>query len=348
MDLTAYPRIAIVIPARNEARVIAEKIHSTHRMHFPPLPIGITHLAIVVDDESSDATLDIAKETVDLLQKRSNLEWRIIKNQFSPGKGGALRTGFGEGAGFDIFVITDADAIVSENAPVSTAGAMRRANVGVASGMQRYAAVLQNGIPGGDRRDLYDIASEEIRALESRFGILFSVHGPWLAFRSAAGAEPREGIAADDLDLSLQIRERGWRAILLRDVIFYEWKPGGELLEAQRIRRARAYFEVMDLHWRNCLQIRPRPFGAAQFVLYAFGPVLLAILFCALWIAPPILTFIDTGNLVITLAVMLAEAGIFVLPPVYQCYQYAMVILKARFSPPRRAADRWTPTARPL
>jgi len=186
LDITAFPRIAIVIPARNEAGVIAEKIVSTHRMQFPPLPIGIAHLAVVVDDESSDATFAIATRAVESLQKRSNLEWRIVKNQFAPGKGGALRTGFGEAAGFDIFVITDADAIVSDNAPVSTVAAMRRGNVGVASGMQRYADVLQNGVPGGDRRDLYDFASEEVRALESRFGVLFSVHGPWLAFRAAS------------------------------------------------------------------------------------------------------------------------------------------------------------------
>lgn len=346
MDISAFPRIAIIIPARNEGGVIAQKIQSTHRMQFPPLPLGLAHLAIVVEDHSADDTFELATQTVESLQKRSNLEWRIVKNQFAAGKGGALRTGFSEAAGFEILVISDADAIVSENAPVSTARAMMHIHVGVASGMQRYAQTLQNGVPHGDSRDLYDFASEEVRALESRFGVLFSVHGPWLAIRAAAGAVPREGIGADDLDLSLQIRERGWRAVLLRDVLFYEWKPPGELLDIQRIRRARAYFEVMDLHGRDCLQIRPRPLGAVQFLLYAFGPVFLAIVFFAAWMVPPVIAFLSTQSMAIVFAVLLSEAGLFVLPASNQCYQYAIIILRARFAPSRHAADRWIPGAR--
>ena len=43
-----------------------------------------------------------------------------------------------------------------------------------------------------------------MRAFESRFGKLFSVHGQLMAWRSCLGILPTPGYAADDLDLMLQ------------------------------------------------------------------------------------------------------------------------------------------------
>jgi cellulose synthase/poly-beta-1,6-N-acetylglucosamine synthase-like glycosyltransferase len=340
-------RIAVVIPARNEAGVISQKMANTHAMRFPGILPGRPHLAVVVDDHSQDGTIEVAQAYAAQLPARRDLEWRMVKNTATAGKGGALRTAFREAAGCDLIILTDADALVTPNAPVATAAAMMNPRMGAATGRQQYVASLQGGVPSGPCGDVYDAISEFVRAVESRFGALFSVHGPWLALRAAAGAEPREGVAADDLDLLLQIRKRGWRSVLLRDVLFFEWKPSGPSLSAQRERRARAYFELLDRHWNGALRLWPVPAGFIQFVAYACGPVLAGLAVFAAAAAPTVAVFVSTRSPALALSCALATASICNLSWARNLLHYAAVILRARFARPRDAADRWEPTARP-
>lgn len=336
-------RFAILIPAHNEGAVIERKIYNTHRLRFPRTTPGAPHVAIVIDDHSSDDCYERAKSIINELSPREDLQWRLIQNHRSAGKGNALRAGFEEAAGMEIFIMTDADAVVSADAPLATAASFADPRVGAATGMQQYVEQIHILQISGDRLDLYDRASEGVRLLESKFGMLFSVHGPWFALRASAGGVPVDGVAADDLDLALQIRERGWKIVAIRDAIFYEVKPTGEDLQKQQIRRARAYFEAMDAHWRRSLQIYPRGLGTLQFFLYAFAPPLLAICYYASFIIIPFFIGSRTGDPALAASALLFWIGILLLRPFHGWERYARVILQSRFSLHRREADRWEP-----
>jgi len=85
----ADPRLSIVIPARNEARNL--------EVILPELPS--VHEVILVDGESVDGTVDVARRMLPTIR---------IVSQTRTGKGNALACGFAAATG-DIVVMFDAD-----------------------------------------------------------------------------------------------------------------------------------------------------------------------------------------------------------------------------------------------
>ncbi|NVO04862.1 MAG: glycosyltransferase family 2 protein [Rhodoferax sp.] len=83
--------ISIIIPARNEAAGL-------HRI-LPSLPVGNSILeVIVVDDGSSDATIDVCR----------NQPVRVISHPYPKGNGASIKTGARAAKG-DVLVFMDAD-----------------------------------------------------------------------------------------------------------------------------------------------------------------------------------------------------------------------------------------------
>ncbi len=91
-----YPRISVVIPARNEAQNL--------RHVLPKLP-SVVGEVILVDGHSTDDTIAVAQQLVP--------EIRILR-QTGKGKGDALRLGFAACTG-DIVVMLDADGSADPN-----------------------------------------------------------------------------------------------------------------------------------------------------------------------------------------------------------------------------------------
>src|SRR5713226_2654188 len=85
-----YPRISVVIPARNEAPNL--------RYVLPSIPPVVDEV-ILVDGCSTDNTVEVAQDLLPSI--------RIIR-QKGRGKGDALRLGFAASSG-DIIVMLDAD-----------------------------------------------------------------------------------------------------------------------------------------------------------------------------------------------------------------------------------------------
>src|SRR5262245_40911955 len=99
MDAT-QPALSLVIPAFNEAAVIARAIAEAEEalnLHFTQFEV------LVVDDGSSDAT---AAEVRRVLPQSPHT--RLLQHASNRGYGAALRTGF-EAARFDLVAFTDAD-----------------------------------------------------------------------------------------------------------------------------------------------------------------------------------------------------------------------------------------------
>ncbi|RKY17648.1 MAG: hypothetical protein DRQ55_15275 [Planctomycetota bacterium] len=150
----------------------------------------------------------------------------------------------------------------------------------MACGSQRFVASLADDgsprsrdggalVPAGG---LYDAWTAAVRALESRGGRLFSVHGQLLAWRRDLDLRPTPGVAADDLELMRQVRAAGRAVIKLNDARFLELKtPPGDDRASQQLRRARAYFQVIG---RCRLPAGAPLLDRAQFALYRSVPAL--------------------------------------------------------------------------
>jgi len=249
----AGPVLGILIPCRNEERVLARRLTNLAIARWPEAPTP--HRICLVDDGSTDATADRARELcAELFDQLEELRAEVVVNTIRPGKSGAITCGLKALEGVDLVVLTDADVVVHPGALIALAEAFQDASTGMVSGAQVFVRELAaDGSvrgPGGGALlragDLFDRATAWVRALESSCGRLFSVHGQLLAWRSSLALEATPGVAADDIDLALSVRAKGARVRLAREARFFEEKPerdgGGE---AQALRRARAYVQVV-------------------------------------------------------------------------------------------------------
>ena len=256
-------RLFVLIPCRNEERVIARKLENLRAIAWPAA--AAPHRVVVVDDGSQDQTALLARDFV--AEFRPDAELCVIQNTQRAGKPGAMRCGLELlEPGFELVVLSDADVELADAALTALAAAFEREpRLGMACGAQRFV-----GVDGtGDASAGWDRWTARVRQLESRLGALYSVHGQLLAWRARLGLLPRLGIAADDIALALEVRAKGLRVELVRDAVFLERKtPPGPDAEAQALRRARAYLQVVRA-------VRPRlpgRLGRLQCALYRALP----------------------------------------------------------------------------
>lgn len=238
----------VIVPCRNEAAVIERKLRNLAACEWPER--GAPHDLIVVDDGSSDGTAQHANRELihfDALRVRV----RVVANALRAGKGGAIESGLRElRPEVALVVLTDADVVVAHGALTAFARAFEaEPRLAMASGAQRFVVqVPEEGSPAAPRSDaaLYDRFANAVRALESRLGLLFSVQGQWMAWRRELELHPTPNIAADDLDLMLQVRCKGGVIRRVAGAEFFEMRaPRGAERERQSVRRARAFVQFL-------------------------------------------------------------------------------------------------------
>ncbi|MBT3296467.1 MAG: glycosyltransferase family 2 protein [Verrucomicrobia bacterium] len=91
-------KLSIVIPIYNEVETLRELLQ-----HVLDVDLGVEKELILVDDCSSDGTIDLLHQL-----EQEHPEWTVAYHEVNQGKGAALRTGFAKATG-DVVVIQDAD-----------------------------------------------------------------------------------------------------------------------------------------------------------------------------------------------------------------------------------------------
>jgi chlorobactene glucosyltransferase len=104
MTPVRFPRVSIIIPARNEARILADTLPRFLHQDYPDYEV------ILVDDASTDGTAELAAR----LRKQSPEKLRVIRVDHLPagwvGKTNALHQGFQAATG-EWVLATDADIV---------------------------------------------------------------------------------------------------------------------------------------------------------------------------------------------------------------------------------------------
>lgn len=91
-------KLSIIIPAYNEAGTLREVVETIETVAFP-----IGHEIIIIDDASTDGTLDVL-----LRLKDAHANLRVYANPTNLGKGSSVRRGLDHARG-DIMIVQDAD-----------------------------------------------------------------------------------------------------------------------------------------------------------------------------------------------------------------------------------------------
>lgn len=231
----ASPPVSVIVPAYNEAAVIAHCLHSVLRSEYSAFEV------IVVDDGSSDETSVVASRINDP-------RLRVVR-KFNGGKASALNYGIGL-AQYDIVVAIDADTVFHAHTLQLLMRHFFDKRVGAVSGNTKIA---------NKHRLITKLQSLEYIVgfnLDRRMGDLFDcitvVPGAIGAFRKsaleAAGRFDSDTLA-EDTDLTLTIKELGYRIVYDPSAIAHTEAPATikDLLK----QRFRWTFGTMQAVWKH-------------------------------------------------------------------------------------------------
>ncbi|MBZ5664069.1 MAG: glycosyltransferase [Acidobacteriia bacterium] len=241
-QIAAYrPRVAVLIPAYNEEKVIERTIQGALDSDYPNLRV------IVIDDGSKDRTLEIARRAFAAEEAAGRV---VILTKLNGGKAEALNYGLEHIGDAEFFVGIDADTIIAPDAIARMVPHFLNPKVGAVAGNAKV----------GNRVNLWTrwqaleyITSQnfERRALNT-MGAVSVVPGAIGAWRVAAVREAggyHVDTVAEDADLTMALLRNGYR-VQYEDLAlaFTEAPTSANALMRQRFRWSFGILQAVFKH----------------------------------------------------------------------------------------------------
>lgn len=209
------PSVSIVIPTRNEADQIREKLLNALALEYPPEKVEI----LVVDDASTDDTTRIAES---LLAHGRSL--RIIRKDQRLGKSHSIHLAINEVRG-DLVFCTDADCFFEPGSLRKLVSYFEDPSVGgVSAGV---ASPSEPDVPFNPGCGLYWKIDRKLKCSEACLHSIIGFVGACAVFRREIFSETEHSDwtfagGADDSDLSYFIIRRGYRILFAEEVLVRE------------------------------------------------------------------------------------------------------------------------------
>lgn len=262
------PKISIVVPVKDEERVVGRLLKSLLKLDYPPEKREI----IIVEDASTDKTFKICKE---FSNKHSDCV-KFFHRNFSNGKPSALNYGFKKAKG-EIVAVFDADNIPEPDVLLRAAKYFEDPSVAAIQGTTNIinsdenmltkfvsyeeAVWLKNYLQGKDALNLFVPLAGSCQFI--RKDIAEKV-GNW-----------DENCLAEDLEMAAKITEEGYNIKYAPDVISWQEAPSSlTQLIKQRIRWFRGYMEVAIKYGRFLKKLEKKSLDAE---ITLMGPYVLTL-----------------------------------------------------------------------
>ena len=192
IDPTFKPSVTVIIPCFNEETWISRTIISCMNQNYPADKLEV----IVVDDCSSDRSVEVIKETIDKIAEsedgRLNIRDRLsyIVQEKNAGKRAALCRGVDVAKGeFVIFV--DSDSFLDPYAVVNLVQPFRDPKMGGVAGRTDVANTYTNSLTKMQSVRYY-IAFRVMKASEALFDTVTCLSGPLSCYRKSIVKEHEE------------------------------------------------------------------------------------------------------------------------------------------------------------
>ena len=230
------PPVSILIPAYNEAEVIGHAIESLLQLDYP------TYEVIVVDDGSTDDTLEVARHWEG---EASGVEVRVLTKR-NGGKASALNAGIARSK-YPFVMCMDADSWVDPGSLKAAMPHFRDASVGAVAGNVKVAN-RENLLTRLQALEYIEGLNMPRRA-QGFIAAVNIVPGPVGVFRREALEEVGgydTDTFAEDADLTLQLITSGWKIIYEDQAITWTQAPTRPLdLIQQRYRWTRGILQAL-------------------------------------------------------------------------------------------------------
>ncbi len=246
------PSVSVLIPAFNEAEVIVRTVSAALDSDYPRLEI------IVVDDGSTDGTSERLRESLG-----GDPHLRLYR-QSNQGKATALNLALAEVTG-EIVVTIDADTVIDRDAIAKLVRHFVDSRVGAVAGNAKVAN-RNRWLTRWQALEYITSQNLEKRAFDL-LNCITVVPGAIGALRAeavrACGGFPGDTLA-EDTDLTLAIRRRGWRIRYDDQAIGRTEAP--ETAAALVRQRFRWTFGTLQAVWKHRDTLTRRRYGALGWV----------------------------------------------------------------------------------
>ncbi|MFN8091811.1 MAG: glycosyltransferase [Vicinamibacteria bacterium] len=246
------PLVSVLVPAHDEEAAIADTVRSVLASDYPSLEL------IVVDDGSKDATSERA-----LAAGSADPRFRLIR-QVNKGKAAALNQALAEARG-EIVVTIDADTAVDPAAVRRLARHFADPKVGAVAGNVKVAN-RDRWITRWQALEYVTSQNLEKRAFDllDCITVVPGALGAWRAaiLREIGGLTP--DTVAEDADLTIAVRRRGWRIRYEEHAV--SWTQAPEDARGLIAQRFRWTFGTLQAVWKHRdTMFRPK-YGTLGFI----------------------------------------------------------------------------------
>ena len=297
-----WPKVSIIVATYNEEATIEKRLANLMLQDYQ----GETE-TIIVDSASIDRTIELAEAFC----RKAGLKVMVLEEKERKGKAHALNYAFAHCSG-DIVVMTDADSAWKEDTLRQLITSFSDPMVGAVTGCQ----VLLNPWQSQATRIevTYRNFYEALRLGESLLDTTPIFYGETSGYRKSLLPQVSEDSMADDSELAVKVRKKGYRAIYTPEAVFYEYAPPtfGSRFE-QKVRRGQGLIQLFLREWRCLFNLKYGKFGAlifpAEFFMHLVSPALfLALIALTLYeiIVLNIPVLIGVGAVLLLMSLILA------------------------------------------
>lgn len=292
VEENCIPSVTVIVPAYNEENNIATKLEDLAKQNYPKMEI------IVVNDGSTDSTEEIARSAID--RNLKEIESRLITYRVREGKPSALNRARLQSNG-DVLIITDADTTLGEHAIRETAKNFADPQIGAVTGKMQMVNYKQSSVT--KLEESYRTVFDMIRIGESNIDSTPIFNGPLVALRRTLFDPLDSNSIADDTEISMMIREKGYRAVFEPRATVYALTPKSMKNRIkQKIRRAQGIIQSFRRHKKILFDQNYGKYGLivfpCEFFMTLVSPILLALI-AALLIIATVIDPITMGSIAV-------------------------------------------------
>lgn len=266
---TYKPFTSVIVPTYNEENTIIRKLKNIVDQDYSRDQFEI----IVIDSASEDRTVELVEN---FGKSNAFINFKFVKENKRKGKATALNNVKKHCTG-EILVITDADAYWKKDTLSKIILNFNDSNVGAVTGKQ----ILVNPIQSSNTKDelAYRAIFSILRTGESCLDSTPIFNGPLMAFRSNLFETLSEDTIADDSQLAVKIRKKGFKSLYDPNAIFYECATFNlrSTLD-QKVRRGQGLIQLFLRERSILFNSKYGKFGSiifpAEFFMHVFSPVM--------------------------------------------------------------------------